>query len=66
MGQWAVNLWEDGSVIIQDGEDIGTWDEEDGAIFAFTPHGAEDVLIREPFMGPFCGKIAEWWKAAGA
>lgn len=59
--RFAINLLNDGSVVTQDGEYLGTWDtDESDAIYEFTPDGMNTPLLRDPFMGFLCKSIANW------
>lgn len=60
MGDYAINLWDDMSVVTRDGEVIGTWGLIDGAIYTFTPTGSSEVMFIDPFVGPLCGEIQRW------
>lgn len=59
--RWRVNLLDDGSVITQDGEYLGTWDtDESDAIFQFTPDGSDKPIFMDPFFGLLCKQINCW------
>lgn len=62
--RWTINLLEDGSVVTQEGEYLGTWgtDELD-AIYEFTPDGAAEPLLGHPFVKFLCESIEEWHRA---
>lgn len=52
---------DDGSVVTDDGEYLGTWDtDESDALYEFTPDGASTPLFSDVFMGPLCRVIATW------
>lgn len=59
--RYDINLLEDGSVITKDGEFLGTWDTDESNVFhEFTPDGATEPLISDPFLGVLCQRIKEW------
>lgn len=48
-------------VITCDGEVIGTWSTDDSdAFYQFTPNGAFEPVLEDPFVGPLCHKIWQW------
>ncbi|MFC3322637.1 hypothetical protein [Mesorhizobium cantuariense] len=59
--RWPINLLEDGTVVTQEGEYLGTWcTDESDAIYEFTPDGAAEPLLRSGFMKLLCDSIKEW------
>jgi hypothetical protein len=59
--RFKINLLDDGSVVTQDGEYLGTWGtDETDAVYQFTPDGHLVVLIEDVHMGPFCQSIEDW------
>lgn len=59
--RFKINLIDDGSVVTQDGEYLGTWNtDETDAFYKFTPDGHPMVLIEGVHMGPFCQAIENW------
>lgn len=59
--RFEINCLPDGAVMTKDGEYLGTWDaDETDAIYEFTPDGANEPLLCDPFMGLLCRNIAEW------
>jgi hypothetical protein len=57
---WKINLLEDGSVVTQDGEYLGTWDMDENDHPSFTPDGASESLLFHTFIPMLCDKIEEW------
>ncbi len=64
MGHYRVTLegfpGDDGDVISDQGEIIGTYTCDDNDYCEFTPDGADEPIISGYHVGPFCGEIAEW------
>ncbi len=58
---FPINLLKDGSVVTKDREYLGTWGtDETEALYEFTPHGASEHLIVDPFIGFPCNDIKAW------
>lgn len=51
---------EEGDVITQDGEVIGTWSIDLNDFLYFTPNGQAEHIIGGPFFGIVCKEIREW------
>lgn len=65
--RYHINLMEDGSVITESGEYLGTWDiNETDAIYQFTPDGADKPIFLHPFVPWLCDMIEEWHKEQNA
>ena len=59
--RYRVNLLDDGSVVTEDGEYLGTWDtDESDALYQFFPDGATVPLFIDPFRGLLCKAIDTW------
>lgn len=58
--RFSINLCEDGSVVTEDGEYLGTWiaDAEDHP--SFIPDGATEPLFSDYWIGSLCKQIADW------
>ncbi len=61
--RFKINLCEDGSVVTQDGEYLGTWETDENDHPSFTPDGETEVLFVEMWIGLLCQKIADWHEA---
>ena len=57
---------ETGDVATQDGEIIGTWSLVNGALYDFTPMGADQPIFTDPFVWRLCDQIGEWLEAQEA
>lgn len=51
---------ESGDVVTNDGEVIGTWTADAEDHCSFTPLGAAEPIIWQPFLGLFCRDVADW------
>lgn len=59
--RWPINLLEDGSVVTQEGEYLGTWGtDESDAMYEFTPDGAAEPLLCNVFVKFLCDSILQW------
>lgn len=58
--RFKINLCEDGSVVTEDGEYLGTWEADENSHYSFTPDGETEVLFFEMWVGLLCQKIADW------
>lgn len=58
--RFKINLCDDGSVVTNDGEYIGTWETDENDRPSFIPDGATEVLFCEMWIGLLCQKIAQW------
>ncbi|RWI12401.1 hypothetical protein [Mesorhizobium sp.] len=59
--RWSINLLEDGAVVTQEGEYLGTWGiDESDAICEFTPDGAAEPLLCSGFVKFLCDRIEQW------
>lgn len=59
--RYPVNLLDDGSVVTNEGEFLGTWGKEEfDALFQFLPDGATEPLLMDPYFGLLCKKIDAW------
>lgn len=63
---YPVNLCDDGSVITEDGEYLGTWTLDKYRDFGFTPDGAGEPLLSYPLLGLLCMKIRDWHEEQNA
>lgn len=63
--RFKINLCDDGAVVTNDGEIIGTWNVDAYDFYCFIPNGAAEVLTKHPFMYAFCDKIAKWHETSG-
>jgi hypothetical protein len=61
--RFKINLCDDGSVVTNDGEYLGTWEMDENGHPSFTPDGETDVLFFEMWVGLLCQKIAGWHEA---
>lgn len=61
--RFKINLCDDGSVVSQDGEYLGTWEMDENDQPSFTPDGETEVLFFEMWIGLLCHKIADWREA---
>ena len=61
--RFKINLCDDGSVVTQDGEYLGTWEMDENDHPSFTPDGETEVLFFEMWVGLLCQKIADWHEA---
>ena len=52
--RFNINLVEDGSVITEDGEYIGSWELDENGFAYFTPDGSSEVMLIDPFVGLLC------------
>ena len=66
MLRWKINLLNDGSVVTQDGEYLGTWEGDENGHPSFTPDGESDVLFFDVYVGMLCERIEQWWQARNA
>ncbi|MEO1140258.1 MAG: hypothetical protein AAFW87_12460 [Pseudomonadota bacterium] len=57
---YPVNLCDDGSVINNDGEYLGTWSMDEYEHPSFTPDGAEQALLSHVLVGLLCYDIRDW------
>ncbi len=57
---YRINLQEDGSVVTQDGEYLGTWEGDENDHPSFTPDGHTEPLLFHPFRYRLCEMIEEW------
>lgn len=62
MLRWKINLLDDGYVVTQDGEFLGTWDSDENDHPSFTPDGETEAIFFDVFVGSLCKKIEEWWE----
>lgn len=62
MLKWKINLLDDGSVVTQDGEILGTWTSDENDHPSFTPDGKSEELFFDVFVPRLCEKIEEWWE----
>lgn len=60
MLKWKINLLDNGYVVTQDGEYLGTWEPDENDHLSFTPDGESEVLFFDVFTGSLCRKIEEW------
>lgn len=51
-----------GDVITADGEYLGTWEMNDGAIYSFIPDGEEEEIFSGSIIPFFCEDIENWHK----
>lgn len=58
--RFKINLIEDGSVIEENGEYLGTWELDENGFAYFTPDDENDVRLTDPFLGLLCRKIEDW------
>ncbi|MCD1266866.1 hypothetical protein B5M44_25570 [Shinella sumterensis] len=59
--QHRVNLLDDGLVVTDEGEYLGTWDADDTDAFVrFFPDGAVEYLFLDPFRWGLCNRIEAW------
>src|SRR3989337_479885 len=58
--RWKISLIEDGSVVTQDGEYLGTWQSDENDHPSFTPDGASEALLFSVFVWSLCDKIEKW------
>ncbi len=58
-----INLLDDGSVVTQGGEYLGTWEGDENDHPSFTPDGETVVLFFDVFIDSLCERIEEWRKA---
>lgn len=59
--RYRVNLLDDGSVVTDEGEYLGTWDtDETDAFFRFFPDGAAEHLFLDPNRWELCNRIEAW------
>jgi len=57
---YPVNLCDDGSVITNDGEYLGTWSMDEYEHPSFTPDGEEEALLSHVLVGLLCYAIRDW------
>ena len=55
-----INLLDDGSVVTQDGEYLGTYELDENDHPSFIPDGETEVLFFDVFIGLLCERIAAW------
>ena len=60
---FKVNLCDDGSVVTEDGEIIGTWWMDEHEHPSFFPNGSSEPLFFDVFVGSLCRRIGEWHDA---
>ncbi len=60
MLRWKINLLEDGSVVTQDGEYLGTWQTDENDHPCFTPDGETEALLFDVFIPSLCDRIEQW------
>jgi hypothetical protein len=65
MPVWKINLdgygdTDSGEVFTDNGEVIGTWTTNENNHCSFTPHGALDPLLTNPFVPMLCRQILAW------
>jgi hypothetical protein len=65
MQRWKVTLvgcreFENGDVVTNDGEIIGTWSSDENDIYSFTPNGQEEPVHSSAFLGLFCSWVTKW------
>lgn len=59
--RYRINLLDDGSVVTDDGEYLGTWDtDESDALYQFVPDGETTPLFVGPFRKFVCEAIDMW------
>lgn len=58
--RFKINLLDDGSVVTQDGEYLGTWELDAEDHPSFTPDGEVESLLWSPWVGQLCEKIDAW------
>ena len=58
--RFKINLVEDGSVVTEDGEYIGSWELDENGFAYFTPDGSSEVMLTDPFVGLLCKQIEDW------
>jgi len=63
--RFKINLCNDGSVITNHGEYLGTWEMDENDQPSFTPDGGTEVQFSEMWIGLLCQKIAAWHEAQG-
>jgi hypothetical protein len=63
MLRWNINLLDDGSVVTQQGEYLGTWDTDENDHPFFTPDGESEVLLFDVFIPMLCDRIEAWHNA---
>ena len=63
--RFKINLVEDGSVITEDGEYIGSWELDENGFAYFIPDGYSEVTLTDPFVGLLCSKIEDWYNQLG-
>jgi len=56
----GANELEAGDVVTQHGEIVGTWTLIHGALYNFTPLGADKPLFTDPHIPCLCRLIGEW------
>ncbi len=57
---YPVNLCDDGSVITNDGEYLGTWSMDEHHHPSFTPDGEGKALLSSVLVGLLCNDIRDW------
>ena len=60
MMQWRINFWENGDVVTDDGEVIGTWQRDAEDHPSFTPAGASRALIWSIGLPSLAQQIETW------
>lgn len=60
---FKINLCDDGSVVTDEGEIIGTWQMDENAHPSFFPNGSSEPLFFDVFVGLLCKQIGEWHDA---
>jgi hypothetical protein len=66
MLRWKINLLDDGSVVTQDGEYLGTWEADAEDHPSFIPDGTDEVLFWSPWVGQLCERIEDWHQRKAA
>lgn len=63
MLRYRINLLEDGSIVTDEGEYLGTWDTDENDHPRFYPDGQSEALPFDVSIPALCWKIEEWFKA---
>lgn len=63
MLRYRINLLDDGSVVTQDGEYLGTHEFDENDHPSFTPDGATEVLFFDVHVWSLCDRIEAWHDA---
>ena len=61
--RWKINLLDDGSVVTQDGEYLGTCEFDENDHPSFTPDGETEALFFDVMIPRLCDRIEEWRKS---